>query len=542
MATRDKKNRLEGALPRLSDYMLKWAKELPDHDAFIYHDTPISYKEFSEKSQQLAKYFLKIGVQKGDRLAYIMVGRPEFFYYYMAASMVGAIIVGMNTRYTAPEMLYILNNSEASHILSLHSMNDIEYQAQLAKIMPQAPSVDKIWIVGGNPELPNAQSFDEIMKGDYSEYDQALWDRQAEVGSEDGLIIVYTSGTTGQPKGALMSHRNVISMTLVELDEFGAPTGCSPQDIWHHQVPVNHVSGATEWGATPIVGGCTQVLVDAFIPRVALENVAKYKVTIFAGVPTMWAMMLSLPDFKKYDLSSVRFCMVGGSMAPKDVLAKMMEITPYCSNPLGLTETSGLITYTDVGASIDNLNQTVGKCPPEFEMKIVDKDRKPVANGIPGEIAYRGPTVIKEYFKLPEATASAIDQEGWLYSGDVGLIDENGDLRLVGRSKEMYITGGFNVYPAEIEEQISRYPGVQLVAVVPVPHKLMGEVGRAYIVPQPSVTLDGDAIREYLKDYLADYKIPRQYIFRDNLPMTTLGKIEKKILRQKVEEEFSAQQ
>ena len=256
-----------------------------------------------------------------------------------------------------------------------------------------------------------------------------------------------------------------------------------------------------------------------------------------AGVPTMWAMMFNLPNFKEYDLSSVRFCMVGGAMAPKEILAKMMEITPYCSNPLGLTETSGLITYTDVGASLENLNLTVGKCAPEFEMKLVDKDRNPVPNGTPGEIAYRGPTVIREYFKMPEATAAAIDQDGWLYSGDVGVIDENGDLRLVGRTKEMYITGGFNVYPAEIEEQISRYPGVLLVAVIPVPHKIMGEVGRAYIVPKPGVTLDGNAIQEYLKDYLADYKIPRQYVFRDSLPMTTLGKIEKKVIRQEVEKE-----
>jgi fatty-acyl-CoA synthase len=328
-------------------------------------------------------------------------------------------------------------------------------------------------------------------------------------------------------------------MALVEFDEFGAPTGCTPDDIFPHMYPVNHVSGATETGATPIVGGSTQVIIDTFSPKEALEIVAKYKVSIFAAVPTMWAMMFNLPNFKDYDLSSVRFCMVGGSMAPKEILAGMMELTPYCSNPLGLTETSGLITYTDVGAGVENLNQTVGKCAPEFEMKLVDKDRKPVPSGTPGEIAYRGPTVIREYFKLPEATDAAIDRDGWFYSGDVGAIDENGDLRLIGRTKEMYITGGFNVYPAEIEEQISRYPGVLLVAVIPVPHKIMGEVGRAYIVPKPGVALDGNAIQEHLKECLADYKIPRQCVFRDSLPMTALGKIEKKIIRQELEDELS---
>ena len=539
MATMDRKNRLEGALPRLSDYMKKWAGELPDHSALIYRDQLVTYRELAENSQQLAKYFLKIGVKKGDCLGYVMVGRPEFFYFYMAASMVGAIIVGMSPRHTPPEMVYILQNSEASHILSLYSLGGIKYQDRLAQALLQAPAVDKVWIVEGPPELPNALSFDEIMKGDYSEYDQALKEREAQVGPDDGLIIVYTSGSTGQPKGALMTHRNVISMALVELDEYGAgvPAGCTPGDIFHHHLPVNHVSGATEWGAAPIVGGCTQVLIDVFNPEEVLKNVAKYRVTILAGVPTMWAMMFNLPNFQDYDLSSLRFCWVGGAMAPKDILAEMKKITSYCCNPLGLTETSGLITYSDVGASLENLNQTVGKCAPEFEMKLVDKDRKPVPNGTPGEIAYRGPTVIREYFKMPEATAAAIDREGWLYSGDIGVIDERGDLRLVGRSKEMYITGGYNIYPAEIEEQISRYPGVLLVAVIAVPHKIMGEVGRAYIVPRPGVTLDGNAIQEYLKDYLADYKIPRQYVFRDSLPMTTLGKIEKKIIRQEVEKE-----
>ncbi|HWQ76213.1 MAG TPA: class I adenylate-forming enzyme family protein [Syntrophomonas sp.] len=532
-------NRLDGALPRLSDYMKRAAAQDPGRPAFIYHDVEVSYAEFSAKSQQLAKYLLKIGIEKGDRLAYIMNGRPEFFYLYMAASMVGAIIVGMGTRFTAHEMEYVLNNSEAKCILTLYGLGEIKnYQERLEQACQNSPSVQKIWVVGGAPEIPNALSFDEIMNGDYSEFDKALQEREAAVGTDDGLLIVYTSGTTGQPKGALMSHRNVVSEALIVCHEFGPPTGLTPDDRFLHHVPVNHVSGATEMGASPIVAGCTQVVLDQFHPVETLEQMQKHKVTIFCGVPTMFIMEFNLPNFDSYDLSAVRFCMIGGSMAPQEVLEKMLTITPYCSNPLGLTETSGLITYTDIGADADNLNKTVGKCAPEFQMKLVDINRAEVPRGTPGEIAYRGPTVIKEYFKMPEATSVAIDQEGWLYSGDVGIIDENGDLRLVGRSKEMYITGGENVYPAEVEEYISRYPGVAMVALLPVPHGIMGEVGRAYIVPKPGATLDGPAIEEYLKDYLAPYKIPRQYIFRDSLPMTALGKIEKKVIRQEIEKEL----
>ncbi|MGE5544464.1 MAG: class I adenylate-forming enzyme family protein [Bacillota bacterium] len=538
MATK-KKNRLEGALPRFSDYLKKWATEMPDHTAFIYHDQITTYQEFYNNARQFAKYLISIGVQKGDRIGYVMVGRPEFFTLYMAASMTGAIIAGMNVRHTAPEMEYVLNNSQASHVMAQHSLGDVNYQERLGKALPNCPSVNQLWIVGGPPELPNALSYEEILKGDYSAFDQALADREAEVGPDDGLIIVYTSGTTGQPKGAVLTHRNVISTCLVEKDEFHLPNGMQPEDYILCCSPVNHVSGATEWGATGIIAGCSQVLMDVFDPELCLQMAEKYRPPMMAGVPTMWAMYFNHPNFSKYDLSGTRFAMIGGAPAPRDILVKMKEIAPYCCNPMGMTETAGLSTYSDHGASIENLNQTVGKCAPEWELKIVDAERKEVPNGTPGEIAYRGPNVFKEYFNMPEATAAAFDDEGWFYSGDVGLIDENGDLRLVGRLKEMYITGGYNVYPAEIEEQISRYPGVMMCAVIPVPHKIMGEVGRAYIVPKPGVTLDGDAIQEYLKDYLADYKIPRQYVFRDSFPLTTLGKIEKKVLKAEVEKELA---
>jgi fatty-acyl-CoA synthase len=516
-----------------------WAQKNPDNPALIYHDNIITFRELLGNVEQLAKYLLKIGVQKGDRLGYIMVGRPEFFTFYLAASMVGAIIVGMNTRHTAYEMEYILNNSEASHVLTLYDLAEVKYQERLGKALENSPSVNQVWVVGGPPELPNAISYEDIMKGDYSDFNTALKEREPQVGPDDGLIIVYTSGTTGQPKGALITHGNLVSMALVEIDEFCPPTGLQPGDHVVCCSPVNHVSGATEWGASPLIAGCTQVLMDAFDPKLAMDLTAKYKCPMIAGVPTMFAMMFNLPNFDDYDTSAVRFAMIGGAMAPKDILTKMKSIAGYACNPLGLTEVSGLITYSDIGASVENLNLTVGKCAPEFQMKLVDADRREVPNGTPGEIAYRGPTVIKEYWRMPEATAAAIDSEGWFYSGDLGVIDENGDLRLIGRLKEMYITGGFNVYPAEIEEQLSRYPGVMMVAVVAVPHKLMGEVGRAYIVPKPGATLDGNAIQEYLKEYLADYKIPRQYVFREALPMTVLGKIEKKVLRQEVEAELA---
>lgn len=527
--------RTAGALPLLSDYMKLGAARYPDKPAIIFGEQRITYEQFEATVEKLARYLLSLGIQKGDRIAYIMTPRPEFFYLYMAAARTGAVIVGMSTRHTAHEMEYILNNSEASYVFTLAHMYEIDYQQHLEQILPVCPSVKKLIIIDGQPVLPNSVSFENILSGDYFEWEQPLLDRENILSTDDGLIIVYTSGSTGQPKGALMSHKNIIHMSLVELAQCGA----GPDEVWINHLPVNHVSGATEVGATVIVGNATMVL-EAFNPVRTLELIEKEKVTVLGQVPTMFAMEFALPDYSKYDLSSLKTVVISGAMAPVEILSQM--ITTMCSNCyncLGLTEVSGLITYTPAGSDIETLNKTVGRVAPEFEMKLVDKNRQPVAAGQTGEIAYRGTSVIKEYYKLPGATAAAIDAEGWFYSGDLGYIDEAGNLRMVGRSKEMYITGGYNVYPAEVEEYIMRYPGVLMAACVGMPDPIKGEVGRAYIVPKPGVTLDGEAIKEFLKQYLADYKLPVQFVIRDMLPMTLLGKIEKKLLRQEVEQEFT---
>ncbi|MEA1960769.1 MAG: class I adenylate-forming enzyme family protein [Bacillota bacterium] len=526
----------DGALRLLSDYMKKGALERPEHLAFIAGERRVTYRQFADEVEKLSCYLLKIGVKKGERLAYIFVPCPEFFYLYMATSRVGAIITGMGTRQTEYEMEYVLNNSRATHIFCLHDMYDIDYQDRFVHLLPKCPSVKGVVVAGGEAKLENAVSFDEILRGDYSDYKEKLVERENQVTAEDGLLIVYTSGSTGTTKGALMSHQNIIHMSLVEIGMCGATS----DDTWLNHLPVNHVSGATEVGSTAIVGNSTQVL-EPFNPVRALELIQKEKVTILGQVPTMFAIEFALPDYDKYDLSSLRRVVISGAPAPVETLKKMRETMCYeCYNCLGLTEVSGLITYTDPGDSIETLNLTVGKAAPDFEMKLVDKNRREVARGEVGEITYRGSSVIKEYFQLPEATQAAFDEEGWFYSGDLGLIDEDGNLRMVGRSKELYITNGYNVYPAEVEDAIMRYPGVLMCACVAVPHEVSGEIGRAYVVPIPGQEIDFGKMQEFLKDYLTNYKIPREYVLREMLPMTLLGKIEKKILRQEIEAELAA--
>ena len=526
--------RTDGSLKLLSDYLAEGAKLYPDHNALIYQDARISYKDFYSTVENLACYLLEIGIAKGERIAYIMTPRPEFFYLYMAASRIGAIIVGMSTRNTLHEMEYILNNSGASYIFSLDTMYEIDYQERITSLFERCPTLKGAVIVGETTHLPNSLTLSSILHNDYTHLKPQLLEREASLSTHDGLIIVYTSGSTGTPKGALMSNQNIIHMSMIEIAQCNA----THEDIWLNHLPVNHVSGATEVGATSIVANSTMVLA-AFNPVSALELIQEEKITILGQVPTMFAMEFALENYDSYDLSSLKTVVISGAPAPMETLKKIVAtMCANCYNCLGLTEVSGLITYTPPGASLETLNETVGINAPEFEMKLVDKNRQAVAHGEIGEIAYRGTSVIKEYFELPEATAAAFDNDGWFYSGDLGMIDEDGMLRLVGRSKEVYITGGFNVYPVEIEEHIMRYPGVLMTACIALPHPILGEVGRAYVVPKPGETVDTELLSRHLSDYLADYKQPREYIIRDMLPLTLLGKIDKKLLRQELENEL----
>lgn len=531
-------NRTQGALKLCCDYMHRGAYNHPDEDAFIFRNQHISYKEFSQETDTLARFLLKIGVKKGDRIAYLMSTRPEFFYLYMAASQIGAIIVGMNVRFTPSEMEYVLRNSGASIIFTIASNGEIDYQAYFADILPSIPIVRQVIVLEGPAKLPNAIAYEEIIKESYSDYAESLQARAMENSTDDGLLIVYTSGSTGVPKGALQSNRNIIHSCLVQADELGF---YEPNSVTINYAPVNHVSGANLVGMAALIANIPMVCLEFYHPALTLELIQSERVTCRGAVPTMLAMELALPNFDDYDLSSLRVVCNSGAPAQRALLEQVQ--TRMCldvRNLMGLTEACGEICYTPKGSTIEQISHTVGQIAPEFEMKIVDHDRKLVSRGEPGEIAYRGSLIVKEYFGMLEETSQVFDKDGWFFSGDLGRIRKSdGFLEIVGRLKDMYITGGYNVYPSEVESAIMRYDGVLTVACIGIPHSLMGEVGRAYIMPKPGFNLDAAAIMDFLSHYLADYKIPHDYVIRDTLPMTPLGKIEKQLLREESLAEFA---
>lgn len=525
--------RTDNALKSLSDYLTKNAQYYPDQTAIIYDDQRITWKEYNEKSKKLAKYLLKIGVKRHDRIAYLMSTQPEWLYLYMAAARIGAILVGMGTALMPPELEYIVKNSKSEYIVVTGGA-DTSLPDKITKVVPNCELVKQVFQAEGEL-IPNAVNFNDIFKEDYKEFDQALAERESQVETDDGLLTVYTSGTTGKPKGALMSHKNIICSCLVEADEMES----IPNDVWLCHLPSNHVGAATELGISPLMTAATVVLLPKFSPAQVLQLIEKEKVSMLGQVPTMFAMEFNLPDYDKYDKSSIKSVCISGSAAEKRLLEKIFStMSTHVTNSLGMSETAGLTTYTPKWSSQEVLAKTVGKVIPELEWKLVDKDRKTVKRGETGEIAYRGCTVIKEYLSNPKATADAIDEEGWFYAGDMAVEDEKGLLVMMGRTKEMFITGGENVYPPEVEEVIRGYDKVETAAVVAVPDPILGDIGRAYIIPKPGCTIDEEDLKAYLKKNVAKYKIPRQFVFRSELPLTSIGKIEKKKLNQEVAEEY----
>jgi fatty-acyl-CoA synthase len=524
-------NRTENALRLLSDYLKQSARNYPDKTAFVYNKQRISYREFDHKVEILARYLLKMGVQKQERIAYLFETQPEFFYLLMAASRIGAIAVGLGIKLMPPELEYIIENAETDYVFV--AGGDKPYLGRLEKIIDNCRGIKQVYVTGEKIAAAKFALFEDIFNESYPDYEAVLSEREAQVAADDGLVMVYTSGTTGYPKGALLTHRNIIHSSLIEAHQFKS----SPDDVWLDNMPVNHVGGIIVSGTTPLITASTIVLQGIFSPRNTLELIQTEKVTVWGLVPTMFAMVLNLPDYDDYDKSSIRSAHFGASMAPKHILEKICStMTPNVYNCLGMTEGAGIITYTPKGLDVDMMSKSLGRVIPELEWKLVDDGRKTVGRGEVGECALRGSTIIKEYYRRPRANDEAFDAEGWFYTGDMFYEDENGLLILMGRKKEMFITGGENVYTVEVEAVISAYDKVESVAVIPVHDDIYGEIGYAFIIPKTGCVIDEAHLQAYLKRKLAKYKIPKKFIFRSQLPLTPSGKIAKKLLKQEFAE------
>ncbi len=503
------------------------AERLPDHTAIVFNNETITYRQLNDKVDSLATAFLKMGIGPNDRIAVILPTRPEFLYVWYAASKIGAAVVGLNVRYRQDEIIYMVNNAKPSVLVCINEFAGTNYCDFLTALRPKLRTIQH-FIFLGQTAFAGATGFQQMMgeKADSS----AVHEAAAKIDPSADNFIIYTSGTTGRPKGAVLTQKSILAM----MRPWARNMGLNEADKMFCILPLNHVGGGTIQALSTLASGATLVMMDAFVPNQALALIQDLHCQAFGAVPTIYAIFFSLPDFKKEMLSSLKAAIYGGAAASPELLQKMKDNMPNAviMACYGATEVSGFCTYTSSDDPAEKIMKTVGRAPESIGLRVVDPhNRTELPIGEIGEVAVKGDLLIDRYLDTPEETAKAFDHEGWYYSGDMGYLDELGCLTLVGRYKEMYICGGYNVYPKEIEDILMEHPAVAMAAIVGFPDEIKGEVGWGFIMKKPGSEVDEKDLKEYCKSRMADYKVPVKIVVKDTLPMTALGKLDKMSLR-----------
>ena len=503
----------------LRDFIEDGAARHGERPAVIFGGNEMTYGQLKEKAEVIASSLHSIGIKKGDSVAVWMPNNLHYLPIYFGITAIGAIMVPMNTRYRTHEASYILKNSDAKAIFMVPRFLKMDYVDMLNSI-----SLDKLEyaiVVDERADMKiKSISFSEFM-GMGNGNDSGASD----VREDDISQILYTSGTTGKPKGVMLTHKNVCTNAVVT----GKLMGTRASDRYFVPLPLFHSFGLVLGCLTPLAFGAGIVLQDVFDAGEALKLMQRYGCTMNFGVPTMF--MLELEEFRKGNYSlKLRSGMMGGAPCPVEVVKGVRnEMGCDVCIGYGITETSPLITLTRYEDDDRKRAESVGKPLPGVEVRVVDDDRRELPRGEIGEIAIRG-NVMKGYYKMEEATKKAVDSEGWYYSGDLGKIDEEGYVYITGRKKDMIVVGGFNVYPRELEELLFSHPKVKNVAVVGVPDEKLGEVAKAFIIPDGEASKD--EIKQFCKERVANFKVPKYVEFVDEFPMTASGKIQKYKLRE----------
>ncbi|MFH1138430.1 MAG: AMP-binding protein [Pseudomonadota bacterium] len=504
------------------------AQTTPERRGFIFQDRNITFREMDEITDRLAFNLLRLGYKKGDRLGIIALNQPEWLYTYFAAAKIGVVIVGLSVRYREQEFEYILNQSESRGLVTLAALGDqVDYVKFFDAFKDRIPSVKEFFFIGG-AKSPWGYAFADLQSG---EIDRAELEKaKGAVQPDDLMMLIYTSGTTGRPKGAAITHRGQLASAKAQARH----TKITPDDLVQLALPLNHVGGITCGALTMLVGRATTELIPMFDPNLIIRQAGVNPPTLITGVPTMHTLLLMSENISKLNTATVRLVVTGGSNADPALLKKLMDAYPQAKvmNLYGLSESSGAVVLSPWESDFDATVKSIGKPIGDFQAKVVDPEGREVQSGQVGELLFKAEAAAAGYFKMPEETALAFDQDGWLHTGDMGFLDENGYIVLMGRLKEMFIQGGFNVYPVEVENLLAKHPKVALAAGIGVPDPVLGEIGRYYIVPKPGQEVTEDEIKNFCRDKLADYKVPRQVVIRAELPLTPVGKIMKSKLKE----------
>lgn len=489
------------ALGHLSQSLRETAARYPDHEALVHAGLRLTWAEVDAAVDRLAAGLLHLGVERGETLGILCPTQPAYILIYLAAMRVGAVLAGFNVHYTARELREYAAKIRPALIFISAAMEEAQ---QLAPTVAAIPSLRHA-IAIGNPAPEGWLSLQSLLDTPLTAAARRqIAAREMQARAADGALIIFTGGITGTPKAALLTHRNIISNIAAQNQHLG----WQAQDRLLLHLPMNHVSGATLLTAGAVLSGATLIMQARFHPLKALELAAREGITILGQVPTMWIMQFLSPDFGRYDLSSLRMTLVSGAPTPAETMRRIAALAPAAIHAWGLTEAGGMVTYTAPGADLALLLRSAGRPPAEFSVGVRGSEGAFLGPGEEGEVVVRGACVMAGYVGEPEETAHQIDAAGWLRTGDLGSLDEEGNLTLTGMCKRMYINGGYNVYPLEIEAYLLRHPGVAAARCEAVAHSILGETGSVVITPKPGHTLTAAEIKSYCQEGLARYKNP----------------------------------
>ena len=521
-----------------------------DRPAVVFREQGVrwTWRQFAAEVDAFASGLVALGLRVGDRVGIWSPNRYEWLVTQFATARIGAILVNINPAYRLSELEYALNTSGCRALVTAERLKTSDYLGMLAKLAPELEPAEpgrlraarlpalEIVIRVGATTTAGMLRFDEVRDRGRAAGSGALDPITASLDAMDPINIQFTSGTTGSPKGATLTHHNVVNnarfiagaMRLSEIDSL-----CVPVPLYHCFGMVLAVLACVSCGAALVFPG------ESFEPVAALAAVAAERCTALHGVPTMFIAELEHPRFAEFDLSTLRTGIMAGSPCPIAVMRRVVEEMhmPEVTICYGMTETSPVSFQSSTSDSLERRVSTVGRIQPHLEARVVDRDGRTVATGMPGELWVRGYSVMQGYWGDPARTAEAV-VDGWMRTGDLATIDAEGYCNIVGRVKDMVIRGGENVYPREIEEFLFRHPKVQSVQVFGVPDARYGEELCAWIVLKPGQAAEPDEIREFCREQIAHYKIPRYIRFVTDMPMTITGKVQKFMMRKQMIDEL----
>ncbi|PIE46997.1 MAG: AMP-binding protein [Gammaproteobacteria bacterium] len=538
----------------IGDFFDAICDKYPDKEAVVsvHQNVRWTYRQLQQKVNQLASAMINMGLEKGDRLGIWSQNNVEWLIVQLATAKAGIILVNINPAYRTFELQYALNKLGCSVLVLMRHFKTSDYANMIKELCPEIyhkdyqqldlveiPTIERIvWIDGPNSDetFSFMQKFSHWMaEGDAN--DPRVAERQKTLDPHDAINVQFTSGTTGTPKGATLTHHNIINNGYLT----GELLNFTHEDRLCIPLPLYHCFGMVLGNLTSMThGGCVVYPDEGFDPQSVLQTVHDEKCTVLHGVPTMFIAMLSHPDFDKFDLTSLRTGIMGGSICPIEVMRSVMDKMHMSEVTIayGMTETSPASCQTNKHTPIEKRVATVGMVQPNVEVKIVDTATgETVPVGETGELLTKGYNVMKGYWGSRKKTYDAV-VDGWMHTGDLATMDEDGYVTIVGRSKDMIIRGGENIYPIEIENYLYRHPDISDVQVVGIPDDKYGEVLAAWIITKKGHDLTEENLREFCKDKIAHYKIPTYIRFVDEYPMTVTGKIQKFKIIEKMKEEL----